>query len=370
MLPPLSLVYQVLSNPQSPPSTLPLQKQQKQDCYLLNLPADILQLIDKYLPYSGRVCTRLTCSALYNSLKNPINCPYYCEHLECLALICRHRPDCWLVETRPYIRDVLESDMPNPPNVRPETGCPSWSEEAIYLFQRGALMAEFKHVRLAIGYSQLETKTCQQARYLKLLLEPYKTVFKPDYMPGPLGKAMELGYFKQYPKVVSGRYLTFSQRRFINNRNYTPVELYKLGCFGACMHQYTKPERYEDFLARQSQAMWKRFTDDQTGPKGPNRRHPECSDPFYQCLRNAYYMHGIWFDDLCPWCLTEFSVCVTKSGDLVINTWRDLGNADTPMNNDWWNHLDYFPHARCDTGRNPWVIRTRYGNVDGGCLVF
>ncbi|KAG8355967.1 hypothetical protein FVEN_g13157 [Fusarium venenatum] len=215
--------------------------------------------------------------------------------------------------------------------------------------------------------------TCQQARYLKLLLKPYTTVFKPDYTPGPLYEATELCCFLWYPKIVSGRYLTFSQRSFTNNCDNKPVELGNLGCFGACMHQVTDPEQYEHFLVRQRRAMWERPMEDQTHsnhePKQLMGWHPECSDPFYECLQNAYYMHGIWFDGMCPWCLTEFSVCIEKSGDLVINTRRDLGDADTPLD-DWWDHADYFTHARNDTGRNPWVIRARYGVVNGRWSVF
>ncbi|CEI65460.1 unnamed protein product [Fusarium venenatum] len=276
-----SLVCRILFKFRSSPSTHPPHEKQKPDCFLLSLPIEMLGLINEHLPYSGRA------------------------------------------ETRPYIRDVRESDMPNRPICRPVFGGPPWFSEVVFSFQHGALMVEHKHVQLATKYSQLEMNTCQQARYLKLLLKPYTTVFKPDYTPGPLYEATELCCFLWYPKIVS---------------------------------------------VRQRRAMWERPMEDQTHsnhePKQLMGWHPECSDPFYECLQNAYYMHGIWFDGMCPWCLTEFSVCIEKSGDLVINTRRDLGDADTPLD-DWWDHADYFTHARNDTGRNPWVIRARYGVVNG-----
>ncbi|KAM0494069.1 hypothetical protein ACHAP8_008843 [Fusarium lateritium] len=194
-----SLVSPILVNSRSSLSTLP-PYEQKPDCFLLNLPVVIVELINEHLPFSGRVCIRLTCLAMYYSLKSPAKPIEDEEWIECAVLVCRDRPDCWVAETRPYVRHMLEVDMPNPPKGSPVSENPFWSSEAVYLFERNTVV-EAEHVQRAIKYSQLERKTWQQAEYLKLLLEPYQTMFQPEWTLGPRDEAK--CYFQWYPKVVS-----------------------------------------------------------------------------------------------------------------------------------------------------------------------
>ncbi|KAK6718742.1 hypothetical protein SNK05_001890 [Fusarium graminearum] len=337
------------------PAITPRRKE-RPECFLLNLPVEVLGFINDYLPFRSQVYIRLTCSTMYNSLKSPVHTRE--EKLECLALIYRDRPDCWVAEEWPLVRDVVYSDLPRPPKGRPIFQDLPYYADEIYLFERNALMVEHKHVQLAIKYSELESRNLWQAIYLRLLLKPFKTVFRPRFRPGPLCSAKETCSFQWCPKVVSGRYLTFTQRRFTNNWEDKPVEMHRLAPFGSCMHQFTDPERFGHFLQRQR--LYGSQMKRQSKQRQRFRLHPECSDPFFECLQNAYNTHGVWFDGACPWCLTEFSMRV-QSGELVVNTWRDLGGCGSPLNPDWRSHTYYVDTGTEDViERCPWEIRSRY----------
>ncbi|UZP34218.1 hypothetical protein NXS19_002034 [Fusarium pseudograminearum] len=93
------------------------RKKQRPGCFLLNLPVEVLEFINEYLPPISRAYIRLTCLAMYNSLKSPALSRE--EKLECLALIHRDRPDCWVAEEWPLVRAVVYSDLPTPPKGRP-----------------------------------------------------------------------------------------------------------------------------------------------------------------------------------------------------------------------------------------------------------
>lgn len=223
-------------------------------------------------------------------------------------------------------------------------------------------MVEHKHVQISIKYSQLEKKTRQQAKHLKILMTPYKTEFAPRLNIHPLEKVGEIGYFQWYPKVVSGRYLTFSQRSYTNNWIRKPVILSELGCFGPCMHHYTDPARYQNFLQRQRRAREnKNFSRYQR--QWQVRRQPECSDSFFECIQGARDKTDTWFSRACPWCLTEYSISVTSEGALVLQTWRDLGGVDSPFNTVWEQHIDDGDLRGAAMERDPYEIRRRYGIV-------
>ncbi|RGP75424.1 f-box containing [Fusarium sporotrichioides] len=198
--------------------TIPPQKQQKPECFLLNLPIEVLEFINEHLPLSSRICIRLTCLAMYNSLASPSQSPDLDKRLECLAMICRDRPDCWLAEIRPLVRNVLESDMPKLPKGPPIFENMPQDSRQTYEFERSALMVEHKHVQLAIKYSQLERKTWQQSMYHKLLLQHYKTVFRPDFKAGDLCEAMDICYFECGVSRQSGK-----------SRQWNCIELELLG---------------------------------------------------------------------------------------------------------------------------------------------
>jgi hypothetical protein len=223
-------------------------------------------------------------------------------------------------------------------------------------------MVQQKHVQLAIKYSQLEKKTQWQAKALELLLKPYRTEFAPRLDMHPEEKGQEIGHFQWYPKVVSGRYLTFSQRSFINNWRPELVRWSKLGCFGSCMHQYTDPVRYAHFLARQTATEDPRrggLISSFRRRRLRARPQPESSDIFFECIQKAFDEHGTWFDGACHLCLTEFSIFV-RSGNLHLQTWRDLGGADSPRNEIWQGHTDDFESGAAGIERCPREIRSRY----------
>ncbi|RGP70070.1 f-box cyclin [Fusarium longipes] len=343
----------------------PLRKQQSSECFLLDLPNEILQQIDEYLPFNSRVCIRLTCTVAHDCLRAFPRCPSQEEWLVFLAQFYKNRPDYVLVVERPWVLAIRDDELPMPPNVPPVLHWPSWSKKQMDRFERGALMVDHEHVQLAIKYNQLEHKKRWQKRFLKIVLRPHKTRFEPRFYGHPDNeKVEEICYFEGYTKVISGRYITFSQRRFTNKDPLDPMRISKLGSFGSCTHQHTSPVRYGHFLRRKGLLSVRGSSRHHIGGPTSVWRHqrplePECSDLFFSSIYRASCEHGTWFDGACPWCLTEFSICF-KEGDLVLKTWRDLGGADSPLNDVWLKHTGEYQGEEMAEIRCPTEIRSRY----------
>jgi hypothetical protein len=285
------------------------------------------------------------------------------EHPKYLALVARDHPDIWTSIKEPCIRFVKRRDLPKLPKSPPYIGAPGWDGNALGVFQMGALMVEHKHVQMSIKYSQLEKKTRWQRKYLEVLLKPYNTKFDPMFKYPSRKWDVSTGYFKSCPKVVSGRYLLYTERSFTTNFAYRPAHIDQQGPFGPCLHQYTDRKRYEEY-------QWQKALDDRTMAlfgEVPSYRNslcmsilqPQCSEPFFLSIQQAFAEKNTWVDGYCYWCRTEYSICVTYAC-ITLRAWRDLGGCNAPHNYTWQEHLSPVVFGPGEE-RDPRSIRTLYG---------
>jgi hypothetical protein len=310
-------------------------------------------MIYGYLPVASQICLGQTCLPMHSSLENTSHRLPGEERLNFIALIARDIPDCWVAESRPWIRPLQDSDLTVIPNGPPALGSRSWNRPRIQHFLLGALMVEHKHVQLSIKYSQPENKTDAQLEHLTNLMRSYQTLFVPLFYVHRRPHTGEMGHFQWCPKVVNGRYLTFSQRRFPNETGER-VTWANLGRFGSCSHQYTYPMKYIEFLLR------KEDMDQARHHRECHQRNMfgrKCSYKFSVCLQDAFDSPGTWFDGACCACLSEFSICLTSEG-LMVRTWKDFGGTDSPSNRVWREHT--CGHGGWYPNRDPREIRSRY----------
>jgi hypothetical protein len=226
-------------------------------------------------------------------------------------------------------------------------------------------MVEHKHVQMSIKYSQIENKTRWQKEYLKVLLKPYETKFKPLLSFPPGKRDTNLGYFKSYPKVVSGRYLLYTERIFVTSFGSISTLLELQGTFGPCLHQYTNMERFDAYQRK------KAFGDGATALHEEATHHQncycmagwqlECSEPFFLSIQQAIAEMNTWVDGCCYWCRTEYSIRITD-GCITLRAWRDLGGCGSPDNHVWQQHWKCLVFGPGEL-RDPLRIRTLYGEL-------
>jgi hypothetical protein len=344
------------------------RKQQNPDCLLLKLPLELLELVIEQLPISGQMCLLQTCSSVYNSFELPrdrVTFRAKREHPKYLALVARDPPDMWISIKTPRIRFVKRGDLPKLPKSPPYLGAPGWDSKALCGFPTGALMVEHKHVQMSIKYSQLEKKTRWQSKYLQVLLKPYKTKFNPMLDCPPSKWDASIGYFESYPKVISGRYLLYTERSFTTNFTSIPALLQLLGPFGPCLHQYTDPKRYDEYQRQ------KALDDEMMALTGEapsyynsycmSSLQPQCSEQFFSSIQQATAEKNTWVNGYCYWCRTEYSICVTNAC-ITLRAWRDLGGCNAPHNYTWQEHLSPLVFGPGEM-RDPLSIRTLYGEL-------
>jgi hypothetical protein len=337
------------------------------DSFSFNLPADILLIVHEFLPASSQLCLLTTCRGIKVLLEHrtvPYSRLTLEQKREYKTFVIRQFPNAWLAEDTLRFREFQEEDLHPQPQGPPFGGQPGWKSNDLARFRAGALLIRHRHVRMSLIYHRLEKKTRRQKSFLKSLLEPYHTDFSPCLQIHPSEKSGAVGHFESHPKLISGRYLLFNQWTFTNTLRGGTIALPKLGGFGACTHQgmsdfgwkafLSRRKRYAEFGFRRetiqlARALWL---------LPPGRR----SEEFFECVCEAIKNPGRQVDGMCPYCLTEFSICMTTKM-MQMRVWRDLGTEDSCWSPVWQTHLGVSHPQGLPRGKDCLEIRSRYGDT-------
>ena len=335
------------------------------DSLFLNLPVETVLIIHSFLPASSQLCLLTTCRGIkvlleYRNRTVPYSRLTLEQMREYKTFVIRQFPNAWLDEETLRFREFQEEDLypqPQGPPVGVQTG---WNYPDLWRFAAGALLIRHRHVRMSLIYHRLEKKSLQQKSFLKSLLEPYHTGFSPCLRIHPSEKSGAVGHFESHPKLVSGRYLLFNKWTFTNPLRGGTVGLHKLRYFGVGKHQAMSELDWKAFVVRRGLGeefgvrthlylrMWQ-----------PSR----LNEDLIICVHEAFKNPGRQVDGLCPYCLTEYSICKTTKR-MQMCAWRDLGAEDS-----WdWSPVGQTDLREIDPqglprGDDCLEIRSRYGDT-------
>lgn len=329
------------------------------DSFFLNLPVEILLIIHSFLPASSQLCLLTTCRGIkilleyrtvsYSRLTLE-------QKQEYKTFVIRQFPNAWLDEKTLRFREFQEEDLYPQPQGPPVRYQPGWKFNDIINFTRGALLIRHRHVRMSLIYHRLEKKTRQQMSFLKSLLEPYHTDFSPCFNIHPSEKSGVVGHFESHPKLVSGRYLLLNKQTFTNSLRGGTIGLHKLGYFGACTHQAISELNWRAFVVRRG---WGEEFGVRTNHFLRSWQPSRLNEELIICVHEAFKNPGSRVDGMCPYCLTEFSICTTKKR-MQMCVWRDLGTEDSCWSPVWQTHLGNIDPQGLPRGDNCLEIRSRY----------
>ncbi|KAH7270774.1 uncharacterized protein BKA55DRAFT_498857 [Fusarium redolens] len=325
------------------------------DSLLLNLPVDILLIINSFLPASSQLCLLTTCHGIKRLLEHttvPFSQLTLKQKRAYKTFVVRQFPNAWLSGRRLTFREFQAKDLCPQPKGPPYENQPGWDRVTLRCFERGALLIRHRHIQMSLKYDRLEKKTRQQKSFLKTLLKPYHTDFSAGLEMHPLDKFGAVGHFESHPKLVSGRYLLFNQWTYTNPWKDGTIVLKELGRFGACKHQRMTETGWGEFVMRQRWRQNFRWFGIADG----------FSEPFFLCVDEAFNNPGCQVDGMCPYCLTEFSICATTKM-MQMRVWRDLGIEDARWTPVWRTQLGGIDLDGLPRGDDCLEIRSRYGDT-------
>lgn len=132
------------------------KKAQRPDCFILNLPPDLILSISEALTPAGRTILSQTCRPLCIILgKGPGAAKLsFDQQLEYLACHVRESPDEWLCEVCMTLHPVSEHDTPNTPeHIQCPIGWTTWRSLAYNSWYSNRF--DYRHIRLNHHHAQV-----------------------------------------------------------------------------------------------------------------------------------------------------------------------------------------------------------------------
>lgn len=272
------------------------------NCFLLQLPAELLIVVVDSLDPASRILAGLSCkrlrAAVSSTTRDVVRKLPICQYdqyvlaiLEGLALhdryacVC-HRLHCVDAHDLPGMRKGLRFN-----------GC--WPASAkIGNFSKYCLHQ--RHVQLALRYSRTGVHEAELAKLLRPFHVFGNSVFNPMSWE-----------FRAQPIIADGNYIMYTRETFHPLYN-SEITMGQCQFLEICPHIFTVPRWTGDTSHLQLRLMLERIMDERG-----SRTNGWCYD-----------------------CATDFSLMSTKSG-LEVEVWYDFGSDASPSSQYWTSHVTY-----------------------------
>ncbi|RTE79836.1 hypothetical protein BHE90_005660 [Fusarium euwallaceae] len=315
-----------------------LREPQPSNCFLVQMPLDILLIIANFLPPHAELILTHTCVTMKKALTRPSNAERrldWDEHLEYLTAVISNRTDRWVCDDCDRTHPTYMEDTPRTPLV-PDCYRPKffWVRNP---WTEGFKLPCHRHVQLALKYIRLGPQSTQEQAHLDGLLRPCHLTETIHDSPTPSRGSIRLEQ-SHCPKVVHGRYLILYTCIYTQPEDYWGVS----PILEACKHRRVELHRHEKELSMENIEGFS---------LNLNMRSP--------------LAERVWRADKvdwsCPDCATDLEAHWNGSS-VTMKVWRDLGAEGSPFATDWRRQIgDHSPgSSRIPTERRWWSIRESY----------
>ncbi|QYS99376.1 F-box domain-containing protein [Trichoderma simmonsii] len=221
----IQLLY--LSLRREPPETTPTR------CAILELPNELLNAIVTHLPQHSQMLISQTCRRFQAVAHRNLPAQKYRpdtseERLLYLSQRARSLPDRWVCIECTKLHRINVSDTPaHSLYTLYDSKCRNGPE---YHGQYGFRLSHI-YVQLTLKYTRLKNMEPRYENYLKSLIAPYHTYLRPNNLD--INKVKRK--YSVYPKIVNGRYLLHTVRRYSQAKG--PISMQSMGYISICPHR-------------------------------------------------------------------------------------------------------------------------------------
>ncbi|RSM03554.1 hypothetical protein CEP52_007317 [Fusarium oligoseptatum] len=318
-----------------------LREPQPSNCFLVQMPLDILLIIANFLPLHAELIFTHTCVTVKKALTRPSNANRrlnWDEHLEYLTAVISNRTDRWVCDDCDRTHPTYVEDTPRTP-LTPDCYRPKFFQVR-NPWNEGFKLPCHRHVQLALKYIRLGPQSAEEQAHLDDLLRPVhltQTIDCALIQPYVYSGSVRLEQC-HCPKVVHGRYF------ILHTCTYTLLEDYRgpPPILEACKH------RRVEFHSREKELS------------------VENIEGFFLNLNmRSPLAERVWRADKvgwsCPDCATDLEAYWNGSS-VTMKVWRDLGAEGSPFATDWRRQIgDHSPgSSRIPTERQWGSVRGSY----------
>jgi hypothetical protein len=303
---------------------------QRPDCYILNLPDEILAIIVNHLSAYARAIVSLTCSAFRNFVRMYSSIRFTrTQYLLYLYALGRPNPDVYVCDECCRFHQVCEDDTPFLPFSSLEQDCEKDIRTAC---TSRPLWPEHRHLQLAFKYARLQKNNSLEPSYnshLQELLRPYYGIQINSNTPG-LTTTITVW---AAPRIIGGKYLMKYMWQYENSTSLELEEAdrpFVTTGLIICEHQ-TIPNAndFEPWIlrARNERTFW-----NMNYPKHIPYRPFELDNAAHKAFNGGAGNPEVVGS--CPHCPTDFAV-EACAGRARVTAWYDFGAEGSHWVPEW-----------------------------------
>ncbi|RFU73130.1 hypothetical protein TARUN_9130 [Trichoderma arundinaceum] len=311
-------------------------------CFILELPIEMVLLIAGYLPPHQQIIFSQTCRALrrlmMESNKGHLGEPGTLSpaHLDraqrkdFLFAMARCRPDVWVCHFCGEVHRINKDDTPA--NTQFGTGCcPEREDDCSYY--RDGYELRFRHLQLILKYTRLPKMESNSAtpvlknshrNYLNSLMQPFS---KPLLSYGRYTSHKVVGSYTSRLRVADGRLIAHSTWHYHKGTDDFSHDDF-IRTLSICPHQALDSAHH--WMRGEISPVFKPYRD-----RFLSRRRLNPREAFDVAVTEAFLESGTEVHGFCPFCETDFSVCVSSTATRVY-AWQNLGSECAFSINSSW----------------------------------